>query len=902
MSLRPEPVAALRAGLRSRLTLVCAPAGYGKTCLVSHVIDHLRARHAWYRLDSLDRDPAIFLEGIVASWRRLHPGFGRRLLRELQARPEERLDDLRLAALFVKECEALGPAACHLVLVLDEYEHAAESQGFNEVLGYLLENAPPGLSFVVATRFEPVFPHRRLAAAGQVTRLDTEDLRFSAAQTAEVLTHHAGRPVARGLAQAVHTAAQGWPTSVVMAATAIRRLAEAADGDSLLSDPRLTQDVYSYLAEQVYLKAPPASREFLLKTCCLTVITPSLAEAVATDTQSHERIRHLVEQGAFTFETRDGRGVRYHPLFRDFLQMRLVREHGPSSLRQVQHMTASALERFGEPARAVELLLDANSPREALDVVGRAGERILDDLQTDTLRAWLERIPAWVARSHPWRAIIAAQVGIRSGDFADALAKLDEAVQALREARDEHGVYQALSVKESALFWKGESEAALAACRDALDHAQTDAQRVHSLLSLACAAVDMRRWDQAEEALARAQAAGAPLIALERERTRALRAHMLYFQGRYRDAQALFSRLDMARLSAQLRISVLNSQGLVYTGLANYDIALHALRRALQEAEELGHELARYMIIDNIAVIEYIAGFQEEAIRKLQSLAFSSEYVREDSLLSFVLCHLGTCLRRSGHLDDAANAYHESASLVDLNRDSYMRLNCEINIALTNFLRGSGPVARLEDLGAEARKRGLVFVENKATLVAARVSALSGEPATALRLLRRCLPLQLREGHYNLLLHELTEEADIRSLACEALGEVSGSAALDGFLARAAESRAALRSAAGAWDDSSASDEALDAPDPWRKPDDLASSPGNRTQDGHPSLTPRENEVLRLMAQGLNNKELSRRLYLAPSTVKTHVNRIFRKLGVTSRVNAVLEYQRLMEPPDAGSR
>lgn len=900
MSLRPELVAALREGLRLRLTLVCAPAGYGKTCLVSHVLEQHRLRHAWYRLDSLDQDPAVFLEGAVAAWRRLYPGFGARLLRELQARPGERPDDLQLAALFIRECEAAGPEACRVVLVLDEYEHVAESAAFNEVLGYLLENAPAALSVVVATRYEPAFPCQKLEAAGQVKRLDTDDLRFSAAQTIEVLAYHAGRQVPRQVAQAVHTTAQGWPTGVVMAAGAIRRASEETAGDDPLRDPRLAQNLYSYLAEQVYLRTSPETREFLLKTCCLTILTPDIASAVATGADAYGHIRELVEQRAFTFETPDGRGARYHPLFRDFLQTRLVREHGSGGLRQAQHVTAKVLEDFEEHARAVDLLLDANDPGEALAVAGRAGERVLDDTQADTLRTWLQRIPATLGQTHPWALIVAAHVGIRAGEFDDAFANLERAVAALRGARDGHGLYQALSVRECALFWQGEGEAAVEACREALDHALTDAQRVHSLLSLACAAVDMRRWEQAEEALASARSAGAPVSPLEGERSKAIQGHMLYFQGKYRDAQALFSRLDMSKLSALLRIGVLNSKGLVETGLAKYTSAINSFYRALRNTEDAGHELARFMIIDNIAVLEYIGGNHESAIIKLKSLAESSEYVRENSLLSFVLCHLGTCFRRTGLLEDARAAYGDAAALVDRERDSYMRINCEINLAFTDFLRNGTCPASLESTALEARQRTLVFVEGKAMLLAAIIAALEDRPVDARRLLRSCLPLQLRNGHYSLLLQEFDYHPVVRDLAFEALEGSWASNELKQCLTDAAVQRQSLK------EDfrirAASLQEPVEAPGPRANPDGDARATTDASAPRHPALTPRENEILGLMAQGLSNEELGQRLFLAPSTVKTHVNRIFRKLGVTSRVNAVLEYQRLTRPPAPDGR
>ncbi len=252
---------------------------------------------------------------------------------------------------------------------------------------------------------------------------------------------------------------------------------------------------------------------------------------MARTDDAHRHLRHLAANRVFTFTAGEEGAYRYHNLFRDFLRQKYLQDEGEAAFRQLQRDTAAALDDAGEIEMAVELFLGANEPDEALRVVARAGEALLDDVPSDRLASWIDRLPPGMRGEDPWSRLMVAQLDCRAGDYARALDSIDEATRLFADAEDERGLYEALSMRECALFWHGDIAAALAACQEALEHAQTDHQRIHTLLSLGSAAVESRDWPLAERAFAEADELAVSTAPRERPRAQALRAHALYFKA-----------------------------------------------------------------------------------------------------------------------------------------------------------------------------------------------------------------------------------------------------------------------------------------------------------------------------------------------------------------------------------
>ncbi len=555
---RPETLAAVQHGRGQRLMLVCAPAGYGKTTTIAAAFSQLGIEPVWYKLDVLDHDPVVFLSSLVEAFRRRFAGFGQAIVDLVRFGHESPLPAEHLLALFLDECAAdLHEQIC---VVIDDYHEAADSPELNHTLDRLLTNAPENLRFSILSRYDAAFPTGRMRVAGEVSTIGVELLRFAAEQVGHVLETRAGRPLRQEHIERLMRLTEGWPASVALVGQALDWL-ELDSLEQALDDPRMKQDIYSYLAEQVYRNEDEPTRRFLERTCCFEHVTAALANSIAGIDNAHVHLNHLAANRVFTFESEPGT-YRYHTLFREFLRHNYVHTHGEAALRTLQVDSADVLERAGNAEMAVELLFSANEPVAALDVLARAGEPGLDSFPTELLVAWWKRLTWEMRADEPWARLLSSQVNLRSGHLEAALIDIDRAVAACEEGADEWGLYHALSAREGVFFWMGDLEEQVRTCEKALTHASTNAQRLHTLLSLGSAAVDRRDWPTANAAFVAAEALMGGASVQERARAQALRSLAAYTQGDYRAAIAGFPETPPGRLSPLLAVSVLHVLGI----------------------------------------------------------------------------------------------------------------------------------------------------------------------------------------------------------------------------------------------------------------------------------------------------------------------------------------------------
>ena len=902
-SVRPDVHEAFAAALTRRLTVVCAPAGYGKSTTAAAALERLDWSSSWYKLDLLDHDPLAFLAGMVRAVQRTCPGFGDALLLELEAGPVRDLPAEVLAARFCSECDRLVAEGLHIVL--DDYHEAMDAPAMNDVLGYLLENCPPTVHFVVLTRYEPAFRLEKLHLGGEVARIARELMLFDAVQVADVLHERSGEDHDPAHIRRLLELTEGWPASVVLAGMALTWLDAATLGDAL-GDPRLRADVFSYLAEQVLRRQTHEVQEFLLRTCCPEHVTVELAERLTGTSSASRHLHYLARNHIFTFDGDRAGTYRYHNLLRDFLRQRFVHDRGETEYHALQVETAVALEDGGDRSGAIELLLAANEPRLALDMVARGGEAELERRPSEQLRLWVGQLSPALEAGQAWALVVAGVLGARESRFSAALADLHQAAEAVEREGDRDGLYQVLSIMEWAEFWSGDSSSSMATCARALEYADTDSQRLHTLLSLLSAALDMRRWDTVSTASARVD----PLLPRARPeeaaRAQALRAHAAFYHGDVRAARDLIRDCSDSLQTASQRAATLNTHGMIDMALGDYASAAEHLRGAADAAQGFGHDLASYMIEDNIAFLEGSTGRLHSALPRLQALRERDD-APEPTLFCFALTHEGTVLRRAGEVEASLGPTGLAVQAVTANRDPYLALNAASNLAYAEGLLGADRRSALAHLSAEAKSSGLHFVELKALLYAAVLADCAGDGSEAIGLLERCLPRQLELGHVNLIAQELCPRAELASLVIRR----HRSNGLGPPLLEALSRHWRFDEAAEILKDRCTSqvntwiDHLIAARKPGATDDRDATAAGSsrhgeagrgRSSTGTAidELTAREWEVLLLMAQDRSNEQIARELFIALSTVKTHVNHILRKLEQTTRIGAVLEYQRLL--------
>jgi LuxR family maltose regulon positive regulatory protein len=412
-------------GRGSRLALVSAPAGFGKTTLVGTWLSAYAAssgaRVAWLSLDSGDRDPQTFWTYVLTALERAAPGTGSAGLARLGAgQPVE----TSLAAAL----NELSVLPDDVVLVLDDY-HLAEGPAIESGMEFLLERLPPQARVVLSTRADPGLPVARLRARGELTEVRAADLRFTDDEISTFLAAATGLSLGAEDLAALGHRTEGWVASLQLAAISLRN---RDDPSSFIAgfagDDRYVVD---YLVEEVLAKEPEEVREFLLHTSVLDRLSGPLCDAVTGGTSGTQMLESLERRNLFIVPLDDRRRwYRYHHLFADVLQARLLQQD-PGVIAGLHRSASAWYADAGQPEEAVVHALAAGDVGRAADLVELALPELRRDRRESLLRRWAAELPDEVVRDRPVLAIGLLGGLMASNDFADVERRLGEVEQML---------------------------------------------------------------------------------------------------------------------------------------------------------------------------------------------------------------------------------------------------------------------------------------------------------------------------------------------------------------------------------------------------------------------------------------------------------------------------------------
>jgi len=326
---RPRLIKQLNDGLHCKLTLISAPAGFGKTTLVSEWAGNFRKdneiesqtehRIAWLSLDESDNDPARFLAYFIAALNHtegIEAAFGKGALGILQS-PQPPPIEAVLTPL-INEIAAIPD---RILLVLDDY-HLIDAQPVHDALSFLLKNMPPQMHLVIATRKDPHLPLSRFLARGQLTELRAADLRFTSSEAAEFLNQVMGLDLSTEDVAALETRTEGWIAGLQLAAISMQRGDDATNFiKSFTGSHRLVLD---YLIEEVLEQQDQNVQAFLLQSAVLSRLTASLCDAITGQNDGQETLEYLEHANLFIVPLdNERRWYRYHHLFAELLRQRL---------------------------------------------------------------------------------------------------------------------------------------------------------------------------------------------------------------------------------------------------------------------------------------------------------------------------------------------------------------------------------------------------------------------------------------------------------------------------------------------------------------------------------------------------------------------------------------------------
>ena len=846
------------------LAVVSAPAGFGKTTLLTEWFADSERSTAWLSLDARDNDAAVFWSYLIAALRTVVPDVGEEASALLQSDPSA-LESVVVA--LVNDLDAL---ATDVVVVLDDY-HVIESNDVHEALLFLLEHLPPHVHLVLASRSDPPLPLARMRARGELLEIRAADLRFTPDEASTYLREAMGLDLGDEDVRALDTRTEGWIAALQLAALSLQGRDDVSEFiASFTGDDRFVVD---YLAEEVLERQPAAVRHFLLRTAILTRLTGSLCDAVTGDRGGTATLEMLDRANLFVVPLDDHRRwYRYHHLFGDVLRARLMGEQ-PEQVHELHRRASDWYEANGDRSEAIGHAMAGEDFERAAQLIELAAPTMRQSRQESTLRRWLEAIPRGLFEARPVLSTTLVGARMATGDSTGVEALLQNAERWLDHSRDaalgpivfDEDEYSRLPA-QVAMY-----RAALALLAGDLTGTIGHASRIFELAEPsdhlrrggALALTGLAYWASGELEGARIHYADAVESFIKADFipdvlgcSLAL-ADIQIAQGRLRDAQRVFERgLALAHDQPGLRGTADMHVGLSELDLERNDLDASARHLQLGREHGEGAGLPQNAYRWRVATARLFHA-REDTERALELLDEAERFYNTD--FSPAVRPI-PALKARMHLQrgnvDAAAAWVADRGLTAEDELDYVHEYEHITLARTLLARHASDADRLE---------GVVGLLHRLH----RQAEAGHRTGSAVEVLVLLSSAHHRRGD--------------ASAASAALDEALTRAGPEGFVRVFVDEGPAMIAALRANTRQGAAAEharrvlatvPVDAPTPSRT--GLADE-----------LSSRELDVLRLLRSDLSGPDIARELLVSLNTFRTHTKNIYAKLGVNNRRQAI---------------
>ena len=849
-------------GFAARLTLVSAPAGFGKTTLVSAWLAQLAFLHpdfsaencAWLSLDENDNDAVRFLMYLAVALQTITPHIGHTAVRALKS-PEPPAAEAVLTQLI----NDVSQNGLPIILVLDDY-HVIRAPSVHQALTYLLEHLSPLLHLMIITRSDPPLPLSRWRARSHLVELRTDELRFSIDEVRQFFNKVWNLAISNEEIAALERRTEGWVTGLQLAALSLQGRDDQAELIAAFAGSH--HFVIDYLTEEVLSRQPDSVREFLLATSILERVCGSLADALVEAKTGQETLEYLEHSNLFLTPLDEERHwYRYHQLFAEVLQARLLQTYS-DRLRELHRRAGVWHARQGMVDEAVRHALAGDDPETAATLIeGVAGNMLRQGASASLIR-WLDALPVETIRARP-RLCLARGWTFVWGAVLDR-ASAEEWVQHALEApfagkSSESGLKGEVAALQAmiAATWKDGTHA-IELAGQALVYLPADSPW-RGVMNFCLGSTYYDGGDPAaasevlEEALALSEADGVHYIQLI---VASFLADITAFQGHLGRAGELYRQV-LARADEGLP-----QKGTVmaHGGLANIlfernelNAALVHLREGTAQLPQVGGTWPSLAIYRTLARVRQAEGKRADA---MAALGHASEVVggARQMVAAMEIAAMRARLHLAGGDLAAAEAWAGNCGLSIEDPDTgHGGLQEVAYLSLARVASAQGRHAEalvlldrlMQPAQEEARQGSMIAIH----IVQALINQAQGHRRCALESLERALVLAEPEGYCRVFVDEGQPMADLLRWAWE-----QGICAdyVDRLLRAFGPKASTLTS------------------------QDLLPEP----------LSERELEVLRLAAAGATNKQIAGEVFIALPTVKKHMGHILVKLDTHNRVQA----------------
>lgn len=877
---RSRLLAALDEAILRELTLVCTPAGFGKTTLLSDWAQNADLAVAWLSLDEDDNDPTRFWRYVLAALDRVIDVDDS--VRTLVANPG-RASSEGLARAFIHEVENLSE---DLAVVLDDY-HTVETQEIHDEMSFLLDHQPSHLRVIVSSRTDPPLPVARMRASNQLAELRASDLRLTEEESEAFLRKVWELDVTPQTTAALQARTEGWVVGLQLAALSLK---DRSDREAFVEAFTGTHRyVLDYLSEEVLEAQPEPVREFLLQTSILERLSGPLCDAVTGGTKGQDMLEEFERANLFVIPLdEERRWYRFHRLFSDLLCARLEQTN-PESLPELHRRAGAWYADHGLVDDAIRHALAAGEAEWAATLVDGQLEETLRRGEGVILDRWLSALPNEAVWSRPRLCLAQSEMRLHLGhlESAERLAKraeqaFDKAAEPREQMPTAGGVVAGVP-------------AAIALLRAELAAARGDAEGTAS----------HARWALAKMT----DAEHGPRLG-----ARFLLASADWMGGRMEDAELGFGEVLVEGRATPESYPLMSScfkLGRIQRVRGKLSDALQTYREGLRFAHERGH-ISTFHAGEaqlGIAQVLYQRNQLGDALRHVTESIELCRKVVEFQLPAWGRVCLAWIRQATGDAEGALKAMEEACAIRPV--PDMIALWNPAPSERARLLLAQG---RVEEASRWTEEVGLnendilSYAREAEYLVLARILLARSHPDRALPILEQLDALARSQGREE----SLIQIHALRSLALQAAGDQPAARTLlvrtlslahpQGYVRVFADEgtpmAGLLRALSGSGQDRGPR---MSRPvTAFRNRILRAFEPVDRATDEETGathlpdlLTEREVEVLRLVAAGRRNREIAEELWVAVDTVKKHISHILDKLAATNRTEAVAEAMNL---------
>jgi LuxR family maltose regulon positive regulatory protein len=851
---RPRLRTLLDRSTTARLTLISAPAGFGKTTLLAEWLAQSSKSAtvvAWLSLDEADDEPAVFWTHVVAALRAAFERTGA----ALPDLPTATAPDDAFIAILLNQ---LTEVDCSVILVLDDL-HAVQNAEIHSRLAVLIDYLPPNVRVILSTRADPPLPVAKLRVRGELVEVRAADLRMTQDETSAYLNGVMGLALSPDDLVTLEQRTEGWLAALQLAVISLQGRTDAsAFIEGFAGSGRYVVD---YLVEEVLQRLPDDIREFLLETCVLRRLSAPLCDAVTRKPGTARGVLDRLERQNLFLVPLDEqrRWYRYHHLFADVLASRMSEEQR-ADLPAIHRRASEGFERNGERAEAIHHALAAQDFEWAAELLERFIPEMRRNRQEALFRAWMKPIPDAIVRDRPTLGLGYVGVLVSLGVF-DGIEDRLHAAEARLEGQDRTGSLRAgVELYRSALAQgRGDLSAAANHAQRVLDLAPADD---HLVRAGAAGFLGIVAWSDGDLdgavgywTTCRNGLRHAGHVADVQGTTIAL-ADILATQGRLTEAMRLCE--DAIGLASEAGRSTVRGVADVHASLCMLCLergdaaaAQEHLTKCLELGDLMGLPQHPYRSRVAQARVDAVHGNLGDALEELRDAErrYVSDYFPYVRPIQAMTARVQIKL---GRLDEAARWAAGAGVAID-DPVSYAREYEHITLARLLIAQSdtSGVLPFIYRLREAAESGGRRASLVELDVLEALASKRAGQPTLALEALCRALELAAPERQARPFLDEGEQVSELLKLA-------------------------ARRGVAPAFVKYLLAEASPAAPSPVANHPDLIEP-----------LSERETDVLRLLRSDLSGPDIARELSVSLNTMRTHTKNIFEKLGVNSRRAAV---------------